>query len=197
MDRRRVLEAVADERVALVDDLGGIDAKDWDSASLCDGWRIRDVVGHLIRLESVYRYLLPFWVGVPRYGFRINTYINRDARRRADSRSPDELFGDFAATSYETTITARLHPWRAVPLSEVIVHGQDIRRSLGIERTFAPERLIEVAELLKKRVGIIGRGGRPSNVRFEATDVDWSWGKGDVVRLPMEQLVMRLAGRKV
>ena len=197
MHRTQIGRAVSDERVALVEDLRGLPPPAWDAPSLCEGWRIRDVVGHLLRLEPVYRYSVPFFLGLARYGFRVNTYIREDARRRAKGHTPESLLDDLAATRYETTITARWHPWAAVPLSEVIIHGQDIRRPLNIERRFASERLIAVAQILKRRVGVVGRGGRPSNVRFEATDVDWSWGDGEVVRLPMEHVVMRLAGRNV
>jgi hypothetical protein len=33
-------------------------------------------------------------------------------------------------------------------------------------------------------------------LRFEATDIDWSWGHGPVVRGPGEALLMAMLGRK-
>ena len=40
------------ERQALVDDLRSLDQKAWDSASLCEGWSVRDVVGHITQLPG-------------------------------------------------------------------------------------------------------------------------------------------------
>jgi hypothetical protein len=149
----------------------------------------------MIRLDRVYRYSFPFFAGLVRYGGRVNTYIREHARRCASDASPADLVAALSRTAYERAPFARWHPVAAVPLSEVILHGQDIREPLGIERQFGVERLIPIANLLKHRFGVFGRGGRPSDVHFEATDADWSWGSGDVMRAPMYSIVMRLAGR--
>jgi uncharacterized protein (TIGR03083 family) len=195
--RAEIHDAVADERRVLVADLARLSQDDWNRPSLCDAWSIRDVVGHFIRLESVYRYSAPFFLGIARYGLRLNTYIREDARRRARGVTTDELVDAFSKTRYETAPFAAWHPIAAVPLSELVVHGQDIRMPLGLTRVFDVQRLVPVANLLKRRLGVLGRGGRPSDVRFEATDTDWSWGKGEVVHAPLESIVMRLAGRRV
>lgn len=197
MRRSEIHAAVTDERSALVADLAPIDAADWDKPSLCEGWTVRDVVGHMIRLDRVYRYSLPFFAGIVRHGGRVNTYIREDARRYARGATPDELVAALSTTSYETAPFARWHPIAAVPLSEIVIHGQDVREPLGLRREFEVERLIPVANLLKRRVGVLGRGGRPSGIRFEATDADWSWGRGEVMRAPLYAIVMRLAGRRV
>jgi uncharacterized protein (TIGR03083 family) len=194
VNRDEVHAAVKDEREALVADLERVAPPDWERESLCDGWLVRDVVGHLVRLDSVYRYSAPFFVGLVRYGLRVNTYIREDARRFAKEKDPASLLAALAATRYDATVTAALHPIPAVFLSEVVLHGQDIRVPLGIERSFEVERLVPIANLLKRRLGVFGRGGRPSG-RFEATDADWGWGSGDVMRAPMQSIVMRLAGR--
>ena len=197
MKRAQLHEAVADERRALIEDLARLNHGDWERPSLCDAWSVRDVVGHLIRLESVYRYSAPFFLGLARYGLRLNTYIREDARRRASGAATDELLDALSKTRYETAPFAAWHPIAAVPLSELVVHGQDIRIPLGRTRAFDVERLVPVANLLKRRLGVIGKGGRPSDVRFEASDADWSWGKGQVVRAPLASIVIRLAGRRV
>ena len=36
------------ERAALVDGLAGLPAADWDKPSLCAGWSVRQVVGHIV-----------------------------------------------------------------------------------------------------------------------------------------------------
>lgn len=195
MRRADIHAAVADERRVLVAHLSRLTAPDWNHPSLCEGWSVRDVVAHLVRLESVYRYSAPFFLGVARYGMRLNAYVREDARRRAQDTAVGDLLEALSQTRYETAPFARWHPIAAVPLSELVVHGQDIRKPLGLVRDFDVERLVPVANLLKRRLGVIGRGGRPSGLRLEATDCDWSWGRGEVIREPLESLVMRLAGR--
>jgi hypothetical protein len=51
---------IAAERMELLEFLGTLSAKDWLVPSLCEGWRVRDVVAHLLWDNvSVGRY---FWV---------------------------------------------------------------------------------------------------------------------------------------
>jgi uncharacterized protein (TIGR03083 family) len=198
MDRREILAALPGERDRLVSDLRGLTSADWERPSLCDGWAIRDVVGHLIRVWTTWQYGLPVLVGLARNGFRANIWIQRDARERAAGRSPESLIADLAATRSETTIGARLHPVRGISLSEWVVHGQDVRRPLGIPHLFSTDRLVTVADTLTGRLPYpLGRARR-SPRRYEATDADWSWGTGEhVVRAPLEEIVMLLAGRSL
>jgi uncharacterized protein (TIGR03083 family) len=197
VNRREILAALPDERDQLVADLRTIAPADWEHPSLCDGWAVRDVVGHLLRVWTTWQYGLPVIAGLVRYGFRPNVWIQRDARRRAARRSPESLIADLAASRSETTFGARFHPMRGISLAEWVVHGQDIRRPLGIPPAFSTERLIAVADTLTGHLPYpLGRARR-SPTRYEATDAAWSWGTGEVVRAPLEEIVMRLAGRPV
>jgi uncharacterized protein (TIGR03083 family) len=197
MNRREILAALPDERDELVADLRTIPDADWEHPSLCDGWAVRDVVGHLIRVWTNWQRGLPIVIGLVRHGFRPNAWIRNDACKRAAGHSPDSLIADLAATRCETTVGARFHPLAGISISEWVIHGQDIRRPLGIPHPFSTERLITVAETLTTRLPYpLGRARR-SHRRYVATDADWSWGTGEVVRAPLEEIVMRLAGRPV
>ena len=197
VNRREILAALPDERDQLVSDLRTIAPADWERPSLCEGWAVRDVVGHLIRVWTSWQRGVPIVIGLLRHGFRPNVWIRSDARRRAAGRSPDSLITDLAATQSETSIGARFHPLAGISISEWVIHGQDIRRPLGIRPPLSTERLITVADTLTARLPYpLGRARR-SPRRYEATDADWSWGAGEVVRAPLEEIVMRLAGRHV
>jgi hypothetical protein len=52
------------ERVALVDDLGSLDAARWDEPSLGGEWTVHDVVAHLVDTARTTR--LGFMVGLAR-----------------------------------------------------------------------------------------------------------------------------------
>ena len=45
--------------------------------------------------------------------------------------------------------------------------------------------------------GFIGAKARSAGLRFEASDLEWSWGDGPVVRGPGEALLLVLCGRPV
>ncbi|WP_407665849.1 maleylpyruvate isomerase N-terminal domain-containing protein [Mycolicibacterium aubagnense] len=41
------------ERRDLVEFLGGLTTQQWEQPSLCTGWRVRDVVGHIIGYDEL------------------------------------------------------------------------------------------------------------------------------------------------
>jgi len=84
-------------------------------------------------------------------------------------------------------------------LTDVLVHGQDIRRPLGIERTFPPDRIrVELDFLLTPAAtrGLV-RKGILDGLELSATDLDWSAGSGEQVTGSAEAIMMSLTGRTV
>ena len=47
-----------------------------------------------------------------------------------------------------------------------------------------------------RAVGFVPRR-RPAGLRFEATDLDWAWGSGPLVRGTAEAVMLALTGRRV
>src|SRR4051794_27599241 len=47
MDKSDVWPMIHTERAALAADLESLQASDWDTPSLCEGWTVRDVVAHI------------------------------------------------------------------------------------------------------------------------------------------------------
>ena len=196
MRRGDISEAVARERADLARDLASIDDARWDEPSLCDEWRVRDVVGHLLYLETAYTQPIRFGFDTARHGFSLNRALAETARARASGRTPRELTEALAATRYEEHFSYRVHPRPAMTLGEIVIHGQDIRRPLGLTHAFDTEVLGMVADVLNIRSYPWGRTHRVRGVRLEAMDVDWSAGDGPVVRGSLEAIVMVLAGRR-
>jgi uncharacterized protein (TIGR03083 family) len=58
------------EREALADDLASLTDEQWATASLCPGWPVRDVLGHVIATAK----MTPgaFFTGLAKAGFRFN-----------------------------------------------------------------------------------------------------------------------------
>lgn len=130
-----------------------------------------------------------------RAGFRPQRALATAARSEAGGKTPAELIDAVAATRYE--IGVRFHPTPNVPLGELLIHGQDIRRAVGVAHDVPPERFARAADgtlTIVRR--LFGWGSVPKDVRFEADDVDWSYGSGEPVRGPIEAITMVLAGRR-
>ena len=195
MRRADISSAVAHERGALARDLVALDLERWEEPSLCDGWRVRDVVGHLLYLERAYTHPIRFVLDTARHGGSLNRALAETARAYASGRAPHELTNALAATRWEERVSYRVHPRPAMTLGEIVIHGQDIRRPLGLTHTFDTDVLAAVADVLNTRSYPWGRPHRVRGVRLEATDVDWNAGEGPAVRGPLEAIVMVLAGR--
>jgi uncharacterized protein (TIGR03083 family) len=82
------------------------------------------------------------------------------------------------------------------PLTDVLVHGQDIRIPLGLPTTGPTEHWRVALELLVTSKARRTFGLRPlEGLRFATTDIDWTYGNGDQVSGPAIPLALALIGR--
>lgn len=182
---------VAAERRDLHSFLRELDPEAWDHPSLCEGWRVRDVVAHLIQFDE--GGLGPLLVDLVRSRFDVGRTNQLAVDRRVDW-TPARLL-----ETLERQITpGRLsRTARGVPaLFDALVHHQDIRRPLGRPRAIPEERL-RVALDAARRSPFVGGRRRARGLRLVAADIDWAHGAGPEVRGPAEALVMALSGRAV
>jgi uncharacterized protein (TIGR03083 family) len=178
------------ERKSLAGDLGSLSDEQWETASLCPGWTVRDVLAHMTAAAS----LTPptFFATFIGSGFSFDKVQAKGiAAHRGDSPA-DTLAG------FEKVQASVKHPpgpantW----LGEVIVHSQDIRRPLGIGHQYNTEALVQVADFYQGSNALIGSKNRIAGLTLRATDADWSHGTGPEVSGPMLSLVMSMTGRK-
>jgi uncharacterized protein (TIGR03083 family) len=171
--------------------LQSLDDADWDRPSLCDGWRVRDVVGHILYGNEVALRTLPFRLA--RYGFSSDRSGKAYSIARANGRTVRQLVEDFQRRD-PWAGTCRIFSPKLVLLDR-LVHHQDIRRALGHQRAIPEERMIAVLDATPGLGSVFRAKRRARGLRFEATDVGWSWGDGPVVRGPGEALLLALLGR--
>ncbi|NNH72077.1 maleylpyruvate isomerase family mycothiol-dependent enzyme [Nocardia uniformis] len=175
-----------EERAELVELLRSLTNEEWETPTLCAGWRVRDLVGHLqTDTVSLPNYLLM----TVRAGFAVDR-VNQALVDRFAALPPQELVDRLAGSNGWFT---RFSPGLA--LSDMFVHQQDIRRPLGRPRTEIPAgRLLAVLNypdpFAKPKRYLRG-------LRWEATDVDWTKGSGPLVRGPGEALALAMVGRTV
>lgn len=180
-----VRSLLADERTDLVAFLRTLSAEDWEAPSLCEGWRVRDVVAHLLYDTSpLPRYLLE----AAKAGFSARR-MNAQAVKRSKDTPPATLV-DALERSIGGGTFARFAP--SLALADAVIHHQDIRRPLNRQRAVPPERLLNV---LDHPDPFASPRGRTRGLRFVATDVSWSRGNGPEVRGAGEAIAMAIAGR--
>jgi uncharacterized protein (TIGR03083 family) len=188
-----VWDLVAAERSDLADLLDGLAPQQWDTRSLCEGWRVRDVVGHLI--GGAVMTTGSAVTAMVKAGFRTNVMLDREARR-IGACDVDEL-----RRRMRDTIASRRTPPGVKPvdvLVDTVVHREDIRRPLGMISPIPEETLRLVAERAKETgASYLPAKRRITGLRLEASDIDWSTGHGPGVRGPAEALVMAMSGRRV
>jgi uncharacterized protein (TIGR03083 family) len=172
--------------------LHSLDEADWDQPSLCEGWRVRDVVGHILDGNELNLLTLP--MRLARFGFSSNRSGRVFSIRRAEGRAPAQLVAEFDARD-PWAGTCRVFPPRLVLLDR-LVHHQDIRRALGRTRTIPAERLLACLDGAPELGNVFGAKRRSKGFRFVATDVDWSWGTGPLVEGAGEALLLTLLGRR-
>ena len=174
--------------------LHSLEPADWERPSLCEGWRVRDVVGHILYGNELRLSTLP--AKLARFGFSSDRSGRHYSIARAEGRSVDELVHDFDARD-PWAGTCRVFPPRLV-LVDRLVHHQDIRRALGHQRTIPTDRLQRVLEVTPSLGSVFRARRRGAGLRFVPTDVGDPFGTADPsmeVRGPAEAIVMALLGR--
>lgn len=187
-DHRRMHD---EENADLSAYLHTLSPEDWDRPSLCEGWRVRDVVGHILDGNELNLLTLP--VRLARYGFSSDRSGRAYSIARAEGRPVEELLRDFDARD-PWAGSCRVFPPK-LTLLDRLAHHQDIRRALGHPRAVPADRLRAVLDVTPRLGTVFGARRRTKGLRFEADDVAWTWGDGPVVQGPGEALFMAMLGR--
>ena len=162
----------------------------WTAQSWCQGWSVQDTAGHIVAAAE--QTPPNFYKELAAAGFRFNVFTDRGARRLA-AAGPDELVRRLRARTSTTN-----HPPAPVMamLGEIVVHGEDIRRPLGLKHQPSEEALVAVADSWKNSNLLIGSKRRITGLRLRATDTEWVHGDGPEVSGPLLSLILAMTGRK-
>jgi uncharacterized protein (TIGR03083 family) len=188
-----VLAAIADERRRIADLIDSLSPEQLEVPSLCDDWTVRQVAGHLFAaVDPNSASLLPTLV---RSGFRLHRANARVAMLTAERPAAELAAGlrENADNSFKPPVVGYLGQ-----LTDLQVHGQDMRRPLGLPHGLRLDRLGESLNFLVggRAIGFAPKR-RLAGLRFEATDLDWAWGSGPALAGPAEALLLAMTGRTV
>jgi uncharacterized protein (TIGR03083 family) len=185
-----VIHLARAERADLLAFLSDLTPQQWDTPSLCTGWRVRDVVAHMISYEA-----LPARELVRRLARGRFRLASTNAVGLAEMRDlgPDELLALLGQRLDPTGLTTGFGC--RVALVDALIHQQDIRRPLGVPRTIPPERLLPALSFARFAPPI-GAFWRARGLRLVATDLGWAAGRGPEIRGAGEAVLMAMAGRR-
>lgn len=185
-----IFAEISDERRSLARTLDTFTAEQWDTPSLCDAWTVRDVAAHL-----VVPLIVPLWrFGLAMVRTRGNfDRANQQMTQRVRRKHGDELPALLTAHA-DKKFTPPGHGPLA-PLSDVIVHGLDVCRPLGIEHHVPEHRMTTMLDFLVPESGAAQFKGPELRLQWRATDVNWSRGEGPVVEGSAGTLALVLTGR--
>jgi len=183
---------VHDERAALAADLtsASLGEEQWSGPSQCEGWSVRDVLAHMTATAS----MTPgkFFPKMIASGFSFDKVQDKGIAAERGASGAETL------SRFQAVIGSEKKPPgpKDTVLGETIIHADDIRRSLGLQRTYPDDALVEVADFYKGSNLIIGTKRRIDGLALRATDTGWSYGAGPEVSGPMLPLLLGMAGRK-
>jgi uncharacterized protein (TIGR03083 family) len=177
------------ERRQLIEDLEGLPAEQWSTPSLCPDWTVHQMLGHLVALTK--QTPPRFFAKLAKSGFSFDTMVAKDAAKES-SGSPQQTLEELTHHLNDTTSPpGPVDSW----IGEMVVHGADIRRPLGLTYTPPVTTSVQVADFYKNSNLLIGSKKRIGGLRLVATDTTWTHGAGPEVHGPILSLVQAMTGR--
>ncbi|GAA3551776.1 maleylpyruvate isomerase family mycothiol-dependent enzyme [Nonomuraea rosea] len=177
------------ERAALAADLDKLTDEQWATPSLCAGLTVREVLAHLTAGASLNA--VRWLAGVIRCRFDFDRQVAMRLSEQLGA-TPAETLGGF-----QRVVTSTTKPPLPVVamLGETIVHGEDIRRPLGLRRAYPIETITRVAAYYSGSDQVVLAKGRIAGLRLAANDGPFAAGSGPLVTGATTALTMAMTGR--
>lgn len=177
------------ERTVLASTIEGLTPMQWKTPSLCAGWSVGDVAAHL--LASAEQTPGHFLGGMVTSGFRFGALMKRDITARANL-TPVQIADRLRL---RTTTTNKPPAPTVAMLGEVLVHGEDLRRPLGLVRPVEKESANACLDMYAKANFPVGGKKRIAGLRLVSNDTAWSYGEGPEVTGSAMSLLLAMTGR--
>jgi uncharacterized protein (TIGR03083 family) len=191
VDAEHSWQAIEHQRRSLADLLENLTEEQWETPSLCDRWRVRDVAAPVAMAPQP-----PSIAGMLVEGARARGrfhILNHDTAVRHADRPGADLVGELRAHAASRRLPAVTN-YRNI-LFDVLVHAQDIALPLGLDHPMP----VEAARAGAQRVWTMGwpfwARRRLRSFRLVASDIDWTAGEGAIVEGPVAALLVLLTGR--
>ncbi|MGY2011440.1 maleylpyruvate isomerase family mycothiol-dependent enzyme [Nocardia gipuzkoensis] len=192
MSTEQIWRAVAAERAGLAELLAPLPEAGWDHPSLCDGWRVRDVVAHIVlSARADIGWIL---VNLIRARGSLHRAIRDTAVRHANHVTTGQLL-DELRDSIDARVTA-IGTTPADRLMDLLVHGQDIALPLGIAREMPKAAAVVAIDRIWTTGAPFHARKNFAGYRLVASDAEWAAGEGPIITGPVAALLLILTGRR-
>jgi uncharacterized protein (TIGR03083 family) len=177
------------ERLALADDLADLTDEQWATQSLCSDWNVHQVLAHLL---SAAKMTPPkFAAKFAAAGFNFDSFAAKQVAVEGEA-GPAATLAAFRSAQLRTSAPpGPKDTW----LGEAFVHGEDIRRPLGIPHAYPLPEVVRAVAFYAKSNAIIGGRNRIAGLTLKATDTDFAVGSGPLVEGPAVSLLLAASGR--
>ena len=191
MDKVASWDTIDQQRTALADLLDTLTPGQWSTPSLCHAWTIRDVGAHL-SLAATAR-TGEVLADVVRARGSFDGMIREATLDRSRQRSTHQIVADLRGIVGSRKLAPGTF-WRD-PLLDILVHGQDIVRPLGLTIESPGEASRVAVDWVWRRRLPFFPARRLRGLRLVADDVDWARGAGEELRGPVMSLLLVSTGR--
>ena len=194
LEHAEIFESTTRIRRQIADLLEGLDPSDWNRATLCEGWSVRHLAGHL--LQPMLVGFARFFLTAARYRGDTDAAVDHLARSLG-RREPSRLVALLREHAADRVDPPRVGPMG--PFADACIHLRDIARPLGLTEDVGSDdwqRLLDYLCSPAVAPSLVPRG-RLDGLRLEAADGGWSHGTGAAVRGSREALAMAATGRSV
>jgi uncharacterized protein (TIGR03083 family) len=187
-----LLIAIAEVREQELMMLAALPAAQWDLPTLCEGWRVREVVAHQT---------MPFRYSGGRIALELlksmgqfNRMADRLAKRDAATLSIKEQL----ASLRDNLGT----PWKPPggglqgALCHDVIHGLDISTALGVDLHIPHEQVMLAIDQVTARTRN-PFGTDLNGIELHAKDCDWTTGSGSTLDGSAQDLLLVYCGRKL
>ncbi|MGA8847076.1 MAG: maleylpyruvate isomerase family mycothiol-dependent enzyme [Nocardioides sp.] len=183
--------ALADERRAIADRLETLSPEQWATPSLCSAWTVRQMAAHLlVSCNFTVREAALAMVRARGNVDRLQVVLAENRARL----STDEL----VALLREKADVRQAPPVVGVrgPYTDALVHQLDMWIPLGLDDERPVERWRPALDFLMTKRANVGFLPAPAPALwYQATDLEWQHGTGDVVSGTAADLALALMGR--
>lgn len=167
----------------------------WDAQSLCDEWRVRDVVGHII------------WRVGEDNGTMLRTGLGALGRGHFGFSKVLSTLAVEAGEASHRDLIARLREIAAEKLQghgrtgfnelvEAVVHSYDITEALDVPLRLSPRSTGAIARVRANMIPATRHTRIARNNAVRATDARWLVGQGPHIDATAGEILMHLYGRR-
>lgn len=178
-------------RLEIADAMAALSPDQWDMPSWCTGWRVRDVLGHLVQTAEATQ--LSMFSQIIRNGVRPDRALERLATAVGAHPVPELV------ERLRRAADGRFHVVglpSELGLGDLLVHTADALRPAGIVPDPPLADVLVVLDTYQKWGRRLFHAVPHRRVRLEATDADWRRGTGPEVRGKAIDLLLLVANRR-